>query len=46
MSELIKQGESLGYIKIDSETNYITYLHQNKRRKIKNNMKIEPFRIL
>ena len=36
MSELIKQGESLGYIKIDSETNYITYLHQNKRRNFNN----------
>ena len=41
---IFKKGNQNG--KIDSETNYITYLHQNKIRKIKNNMKIEPFRIL
>lgn len=36
MSDLIKQGEDLSYIKVDTETNYITYLHQNKRRNFSN----------
>lgn len=35
-TDLIKQGENLGYIKIDKETNYITYIYQNKRRNFNN----------
>ncbi|MBP1681457.1 MAG: methylase [Proteobacteria bacterium] len=36
MDELIKQGENEGYIEIDKETNYITYIHQKKRRNFNN----------
>lgn len=35
-TDLIKQGAELGYIQIDEETNYITYMHQNKRRNFNN----------
>lgn len=36
MSDLIQQGEKEGYIEIDQETNYITYIHQKKRRNFNN----------
>lgn len=36
MDELLKQGEKEGYIEIDKETNYITYVHQKKRKNFNN----------
>lgn len=35
-TDLIKQGENLGYIKIDKETNYITYINHSRSRNYSN----------